>query len=120
MGKPVQNMERQVERVLYSYDWPGNIRELQNAIERALIVSQSLPIKVKDLPLRSPPESAVSGPNMTLAELERVAILKALEQNGGDRRATSEQLGISLRKLQYRLKDYRLGVPSETIGDHSD
>ena len=118
MGRPGQGMDRQVERVLYSYDWPGNIRELQNAIERALIVSHSGPINLEDLPLRPLEQAVVSGPDMTLAELEKVTILRTLERNRGDRRATAEQLGISLRKLQYRLKDYRLAEQSENSQDH--
>jgi len=108
MGLSPRTLDRQVQRTLYSYEWPGNIRELQNAIERALIVSNSREIVIEDLPFRPLPESALSGPDMTLADLEREAILKALDRNDGDRRLTAKQLGISLRTLQYRLKDYGL------------
>ena len=108
MGKPFKKPSQEVERILYSYSWPGNIRELENAIERALIVSQSEQIESRDLPLQPLPESAIAGPNLTLAEIEKSAILRALENNGGDRKLTAQKLGISLRKLQYRLKEYGL------------
>jgi len=113
MGIPCPALTRKVEQTLYSYDWPGNIRELQNAIERALIVSDSPKIEVEDLPLRPLPESSLTGPDMTLAELEKAAILKALDRNQQDRRLTAQQLGISLRTLQYRLKDYGLNKQSK-------
>ncbi|MGW8179238.1 MAG: sigma 54-interacting transcriptional regulator, partial [bacterium] len=108
MGVSCPALAHKVEQTLYSYDWPGNIRELQNAIERALIVSDSPKIEVEDLPLRPLPDSSLTGPDMTLAELEKAAILKALDRNQQDRRLTAQQLGISLRTLQYRLKDYGL------------
>jgi transcriptional regulator with PAS, ATPase and Fis domain len=108
MGVSCHTMDRDVERTLHSYDWPGNIRELQNAIERALIVSDSPQIKRESLPLHPSVDSSVSGPDMTLAEIEKVAILKAIDRHEGDRRLTAKQLGISLRTLQYRLKDYGL------------
>jgi len=49
----------------------------------------------------------VPAPAVTLAEMEKAAILEALRRNKGDRKATAEQLGISLRTLQYRLKEYK-------------
>ena len=108
MGRPLKKPNEEVQRILYSYSWPGNIRELENAIERALIVSQFEQIEPQDLPLRPLPESAITGPSPTLAEIEKLAILRALEKNEGDRQMTARELGISLRKLQYRLKEYGL------------
>jgi DNA-binding NtrC family response regulator len=108
MGQRLKELSAQAEQTLYSYDWPGNIRELENAIERALIVSQSEQIEVQDLPLQSLPEAAITRPDATLSEIEKTAILRALDKNQGDRRQTAKELGISLRKLQYRLKEYGL------------
>jgi len=82
------------------------VRELANAIERALIVSQSGTIEPDDLPMKREPEHFGPARHGLLAQVEKTTILGALARNRGDRRATSEELGISLRTLQYRLKEY--------------
>jgi DNA-binding NtrC family response regulator len=106
MGKPVPLLGPETKEILQGYDWPGNVRELANAIERALIVSQPGVIEKEDLPMKSErPGTTPTRPGL-LAQIEKTAILDALSRNGGDRRATSEELGISLRTLQYRLKEY--------------
>jgi transcriptional regulator with PAS, ATPase and Fis domain len=105
MGKPVPRFTAEATELLRGYGWPGNVRELSNAIERALIVSQAWSIEPEDLPLQPQPTPENARPG-SLAELEKNAILNALMRNNGDRKATAEQLGISLRTLQYRLKDY--------------
>jgi DNA-binding NtrC family response regulator len=112
MGCPPKSICERAQRILMYYEWPGNVRELQNAIERALIVSQSDSICSGDLPvhfLRAEQDKhhAITNP-VRLAEIEKAAILDALANNGGNRQATAEQLGISLRTLQYRLKEYGL------------
>ncbi len=106
MGKPVEGLSREAEHCLLTYPWPGNIRELQNAIERAMIVSSGTRIETGDLPIPSEGGSGPAAGRGTLAELEKAAILEALERNDGDRRETAAELGISLRTLQYRLKEY--------------
>jgi DNA-binding NtrC family response regulator len=106
LGRPSPNLSPEAKELLQRYDWPGNVRELANAIERALIVSRSGMIEKEDFPMKcEPAESGTSRPGL-LAQIERTTILDSLSRNGGDRRATSEELGISLRTLQYRLKDY--------------
>jgi len=79
---------------------------MKGLLELALIVASSSTLSAQDLPLL-PAEgpAAVSRP-ITLAEIERAAILQALARNQGERRATAGELGISLRTLQYRLKEY--------------
>lgn len=104
MGKTAPSISPDAGELLRSYGWPGNARELANAIERALIVSQSSSIEIEDFPLKH--ETAKLTRPGLLAEIERTAILESLQRNKGDRRATSEELGISLRTLQYRLKEY--------------
>jgi DNA-binding NtrC family response regulator len=106
MGKPVPSISPEAWDLLRNYDWPGNARELANAVERALIVSQSGSIEIEDLPLKYEPGTAkLSRPGL-LAQMEKTAIIESLARNKGDRRAASEELGISLRTLQYRLKEY--------------
>jgi DNA-binding NtrC family response regulator len=106
MGKPASSFSAEAQDLLRSYDWPGNARELANAIERALIVSRTGGIEREDLPMQNEAASSMPSRPGLLAQIEKTAILEALSRNGGDRRATSEELGISLRTLQYRLKEY--------------
>ena len=106
MGKPVPSLAQEASEFLQKHDWPGNVRELANAIERALIVSQSAVIEKDDLPMKGEP-SMDSRPGL-LAQVEKKTIMESLARNGGDRRATSEELGISLRTLQYRLKEFAI------------
>jgi DNA-binding NtrC family response regulator len=106
MGKSAPSISSEAGELIRSYDWPGNARELANAIERALIVSQTRSIEIEDLPMKQEPGINKTGRSGLLAQVERTAILEALTRNKGDRRAAAEELGISLRTLQYRLKEY--------------
>jgi transcriptional regulator with PAS, ATPase and Fis domain len=106
MGHPFEAISENARRMLYQHSWPGNVRELQNAIERALIIASGPIMDARALPLQIPEQKTEISTPKTLAEIEKNAILAALERNGGERQATAEQLGISLRTLQYRLKEY--------------
>jgi len=94
---------------LRAYSWPGNIRELQNVIERAVILGKEI-IEAGDLPEVVTELSCRRGevPGENLKDLEREAILRALEKTEGNRRKAAQELGISKRTLQYRLKEYGL------------
>lgn len=97
---------------LAGYGWPGNIRELQNILERAVILSKGQ-LTLAELPetLRHPAPAAavtVTSGDGSLRERERAAILEALATCGDNRRMAAEKLGISKRTLQYRLKEYGL------------
>ncbi|MCK5869197.1 MAG: sigma-54-dependent Fis family transcriptional regulator, partial [Methyloprofundus sp.] len=98
---------------LSNYPFPGNVRELENILERAIALRESDLITVQDLNLSqlSPifPESEAYDPVMGslenyLQEIEKQAISEALEQNKWNRTATAKYLGISFRSLRYRLK----------------
>jgi two-component system response regulator AtoC len=106
MGKSSPSLSVEAKELLRSHHWPGNARELANAIERALIVSQSAVIDKEDLPMKSEAAHSTASRPGLLAQIEKKAILECLSQNAGDRRATAEELGISLRTLQYRLKEF--------------
>jgi len=109
-ARPVSLSPAAWER-LRAHRWPGNVRELRNAIERALVLSGGGAIEPQHLQLEAPAVAAPNGPGeagTTLRDLERRAILEALEATGGNRRAAAARLGISLRTLQYRLKEYGL------------
>jgi DNA-binding NtrC family response regulator len=91
-------IEEKVFEKLVAYGWPGNIRELKNVLERALLLSRSAPIGVEHLPgLNAPTEAAdVDG------ELSR--ILETLERLGGDKEQAARELGISRATLYRRLQ----------------
>jgi two-component system response regulator HydG len=105
-GRLVPSFSLEARDILCRYNWPGNARELANAIERSLIVADSALIRPEDLPMQSEAQTAANTRPGSLAEIERAAILEELARHSGDRRATAEALGISLRTLQYRLKEY--------------
>jgi DNA-binding NtrC family response regulator len=87
--------------VLGAYAWPGNVRELENLVERMAILCDGV-IEPDDLPITP------AGPvrPVLFRDIERKAIEDALHQNGGNRTRAARQLGISVRTLQYRLKEY--------------
>jgi two-component system NtrC family response regulator len=109
---------------LFAYDWPGNVRELGNVLERAVHSARGPEITADDLaPVlhgARPEESTASAliPGATLFEIEREAILRTLDQCDGSTARAAEVLGVSIRKIQYRLKEYRSGAsgrrPQET------
>lgn len=105
-GKTVTGITDGALDILKQYSWPGNIRELQNVIERAVILGQGR-LQIEQLPvsLLVPSTSHVSSGSV-LEDVERKAIFEALECCGQNRRKTAEKLGISKRTLQYRLKRY--------------
>lgn len=101
----------QVARLLSRYDWPGNVRELENVIERAVVLAEGSVILLRHLPNEVQAafgeDSRVPRiPGSSLAEIERYAILETLALVGGSTTRASEMLGISVRKIQYRLHDY--------------
>ncbi len=107
IGRAVSLVEPEVHAAFADYDWPGNIRELQNVIERAVILSSGR-ITLSDLPelIRRPVKPPSVATDGSLQDREREAILEVLAQCDGNRRLAAERLGISKRTLQYRLKEY--------------
>jgi DNA-binding NtrC family response regulator len=117
-------------RVLSAYDWPGNVRELENAIERACALSSGpvlhmgdLPTQLQDFRMHQATESAVSeiaattaepvfagdDPIVSIAELERQAILGTIRQLNGDKLKAAKLLGIGKTTLYRKLKEYGIG-----------
>ncbi len=111
-GKEPAPFSADGELKLKAYSWPGNVRELQNAIERAVILSED---GAELEPVYTPPlktaeasdQEAQNHEIKTIEEVERQAILQALERNEGNRTHAAKMLGISLRTLRNKLARYR-------------
>jgi DNA-binding NtrC family response regulator len=103
--KPDIKLNRQAVDKLLNYSWPGNIRELQHTIEKAVILSESSVLKPEDLYLKPP--TLLNSVNLftTLDEMEQQMIRQALENNNGNYTAAAEQLGITRQTLYNRLKN---------------
>jgi DNA-binding NtrC family response regulator len=97
---------------LVNYPWPGNIRELKNWIEQALVLADGDPIDLQHFPALAresepPRTSAPLAPlGLRLEELERWYVLETLRRADGNRTKAARLLGISLRGLQYKLRRY--------------
>ncbi len=107
--KPELRLSDEARYVLRAHSWPGNVRELENAIERAAILADDV-VLPEHLPSSGTGVAAagsVASP-LNMRDLERRAIEQALKRNEGNRTHAAKELGISLRTLQYRLKDYGL------------
>jgi DNA-binding NtrC family response regulator len=114
--RPVTGFSDEALEALLRHTWPGNVRELENAIERAVVVSRGELIRCSDLPpaLVAPARTEKPAlPGSTLADIERYSILKTLEHTGGCKARAARILGISHRKIQYKLHEYGRSEPDD-------
>ncbi|MGE3546214.1 MAG: sigma-54-dependent transcriptional regulator, partial [Kofleriaceae bacterium] len=115
-GKPAPAIPQPTLEHLMAYDWPGNISELESALEHAVAVSNGTQIDPHNLPPNVHPNKSRSFPAIpgaSMAELERYAILETLRAVGGSTSKAAEMLGISVRTIQYRLHEYDMVPRSE-------
>ncbi len=103
-NKPNLKINQQANEKLLRYTWPGNIRELQHTIEKAVILSESDILRSDDFYLKTIDLSDKSKPLPTLEEMERQLIHQALEINKGNYSAAAEKLGITRQTLYNKLK----------------
>ncbi|MBI4466742.1 MAG: sigma-54-dependent Fis family transcriptional regulator [Acidobacteria bacterium] len=131
--KPVEGMTPELERALLNYDWPGNIRELKNAIERAMILEESVRLTPTYLPIRviAPettrpggkeaggswqtlpdgrrvPRWEIPAGGTSLEEVERMLVEQALKQARGNQSLAARLLAISRDALRYKMKKFQL------------
>jgi transcriptional regulator with PAS, ATPase and Fis domain len=114
-GKNVTGITSEARDLLLKYDYPGNVRELENIIERAVVISRNSVISVDDLPFDEdriyPEDAGKKGEGLlrgSVEEMERKLILEAMEKSGDHQTKAAEILGISERMLRYKLKKYGL------------
>jgi two-component system NtrC family response regulator/two-component system response regulator HydG len=125
-GKEIRGLAPGTLNALLRYDWPGNVRELENVIERAVVLAPGPQLTADDLPatLRGPRPADRSSesliPGATLYDVEREAILRTLEMVDGSTSRAAEVLGISVRKIQYRLKEYASSSAPILTDDEND
>ncbi|HTL30413.1 MAG TPA: sigma-54 dependent transcriptional regulator, partial [Tepidisphaeraceae bacterium] len=111
---PLRKVSPEVMRRFQLYRWPGNVRELRNTLESMMVLADGETLTERDLPESiaegSQPSSAPKEipTGLTMEELERLAITKALDQFGGNRTHAANRLGISVRTLQRKLRQYEL------------
>ena len=95
------------------HEWPGNIRELKNVLERALFVSEGDSIEPIDiqLPDEQPPAGAVGLTDRNLKELEKEAVIEALEKTDYVQKDAAKLLGISKRVIHYKIQQFGIKHP---------
>ena len=124
-GKAIRAFAPDALRALDAYDYPGNVRELENIVERAVALATGATIGLGDLPhevsgaVAQPTPSLVALPDEgcnlddVLGELERRLILQALERTGGVRTSAAKLLGVTLRSLRYRMQKHAMQADDE-------
>jgi DNA-binding NtrC family response regulator len=113
-GTPPRRVSPEVMRRFQSYRWPGNVRELRNTLESMMVLAEGEQLTERDLPERvaesaemtATPKEIPTG--LTMEELEKLAITKALDSCAGNRTHAANRLGISVRTLQRKLRQYEL------------
>ncbi len=110
-----RTLSEEALNAMMGYDWPGNVRELENCLERACALSSGPNIQTADLPSpiqnanhRMPPEGADATKIVPIADLEREAILRAIDQLKGDKLLAARLLGIGKTTLYRKLKEYAI------------
>jgi len=114
-GKNIKDIDYEAMQAMLSYDWPGNIRELGNTIERAVVLADSDTVTIHDLPdkfrtldLEGVPTSSL---RQALDSYEREYIKRSLTEHKGNKETTAEALGVDLATLYRKLKKLRVDMP---------
>lgn len=107
--KPTLRLNNQAQEKLLKYYWPGNIRELEHSIEKAVILSENNILKADDFFLRPVTGIKTETDTLKLEEMEKRMIILALEKNPGNVTAAAEQLGITRQTLYNKMKKFKIG-----------
>ena len=104
--RPVEGIHPDAMQMLLANQWSGNVREFQNVVERAVVLCTGTLLAKEDFMFDASDRGAILRSATTLEEFERQVIEATLAEMGGNRTRTAEKLGVSLRWLQYRLKEW--------------
>lgn len=115
--RPIKGVSQTAYQRLFSHGWPGNVREVQNVIERAVLLAKGERIEPFDLPFDngSLPEGSAAiswdvPPNMTLEDIEKLVIERTLQRTGGNKQAAANLLGIYRPRLYSKIRKYEIDV----------
>ncbi|VAW37181.1 Response regulator of zinc sigma-54-dependent two-component system, partial [hydrothermal vent metagenome] len=116
-NKKIKGFSPQAQELLYNYDFPGNVRELENIIQRAVALADSNEILIRDLPARLRKTNTTSltdtPPLMSLDEMEKQHISTVLKQTSYNKNLASSILKLPRTTLWRRIKKYKLRIPDE-------
>ena len=115
--KEIIGIDSKAKAALLKYDWPGNIRQLQNCIESSVVMSNGKQIKLEDLPLSVSEytgQEAISIPmGIALEDAEKIIIMQNLSANKGNKSKTADILGIGRKTLHRKLNEYGLELSDD-------
>jgi len=111
-GREIRSIAPECYERLAAYDWPGNVRQLRNVVHASVVMVRRPAlgpgdIRIEDAPRRAETEFVIPD-GLTLADLEKEALLQLLQRNDGNRTIVAEKLGLSRRTIQRKIKDYDL------------
>ncbi|HEV8541437.1 MAG TPA: helix-turn-helix domain-containing protein, partial [Verrucomicrobiae bacterium] len=110
-GRTITGFTPAAGEKLRSFDWPGNVRQLQNEVQRAVLMSDGTMIDVGDLSITQPDEAEPENTSLTLLEgMERQTIVQMLKETNGNKLETAKRLGIGRQTLYNKIKTYNIQV----------
>ena len=109
-GKEISSIEAKARSAIYNYDWPGNIRQLRNCIESAVVMTSDNILHFEDLPFKEKTENElIKIPvGSTMKEAEREIIVTTLNHENNNKKRVSDILGIGRKTLYRKLKEYNI------------
>jgi len=112
-GKHIMGIDQEAITALMLHDWPGNVRELENAVEHASVLCREDMIRLRDLPAHLIPagDTVILSKGATLKEIEKGAILQALQRNNWKRVKTARELGIDKNSLRRKIMRFGIKAP---------
>lgn len=114
-GKSVKGMGKDAVDMLKNRQWRGNIRELENAVQRAILLCKGEMITREDFMIDRGMQSSVQASNGAIREMERELILKTLKESGGNKTIAAKMLGVSARTIRNKLNEYGKNFPDKEI-----